>query len=282
MTVGIVGLGLIGGSLARDLRASGFAERIVGVDHSAEHAAQALSLGLVDAVVPLAEAAQADVLVLAVPVGALVSLLSVVLDMAGPHTALTDVGSTKAAVCAVVAAHPRRGQFVAAHPMAGTENSGPAAALQGLFAGKVTILCESERSERWALERVEAMYTAVGARLSYLAPTEHDEHVAYVSHLSHAISYALAATVLDKEKSTAAIFDLASGGFASTARLAKSHAAMWTPIFLQNAAHLLPILDAYQAQLSQLRHLVASGDAEGVDSYIAEANRIRRVLGGQA
>ena len=282
MTVGIVGLGLIGGSMARDLRASGFATRLVGHDARVDHAQQALSLGLVDGIGSLEAVAQAELLILAVPVDALLGLLPRVLDLAGPDTGITDVGSTKAAVCAAVAAHPRRGQFVAAHPMAGTEHSGPAAALLGLFQDKAAIVCEAERSAPWAVARVEALYAALGARLVRLAPAEHDEHVAYVSHLSHAISYALAATVLDKEKSTATIFDLASGGFASTARLAKSHAAMWTPIFLQNAQHLLPIIDAYAAQLERLRALVAAHDPEGLDAFIAEANRIRRVLDGKA
>ncbi len=282
MTVGIVGLGLIGGSMARDLRASGWATQLVGHDARPDHAQQALGLGLVDGIGSLEAVVQCELLILAVPVDALLGLLPRVLDLVGPDTAITDVGSTKAAVCAAVAEHPRRGQFVAAHPMAGTEHSGPAAALLGLFQQKAAILCEAERSTPWAVARVEALYAALGARLVRLGPAEHDEHVAYVSHLSHAISYALAATVLDKEKSTAAIFDLASGGFASTARLAKSHAAMWTPIFLQNAQHLLPIIDAYAAQLARLRALVAAHDATGVDAYIAEANRIRRVLDGKA
>ena len=282
MTLSIVGLGLIGGSIARDARAAGLATHILGHDARPDHVEQALALGLIDAPADLPTAAQADLVVLAVPVDVLTRLLPQALDLAGPDTALTDVGSTKAAVCAAVAGHPRRAQFVAAHPMAGTERSGPSAALQGLFQHKAVILCESARSSPQALARVEALYSALGARLVRLEPAEHDEHVAYVSHLSHAISYALAVTVLEKEKSAATLLDLASGGFASTARLAKSHATMWTPIFLQNADHLLPTLAAYRSELDRLIAAIAAADAPAVDAYIAQANSIRRVLDGKA
>ncbi len=282
MTLSIVGLGLIGGSIARDARACGVATHIVGYDARPEHTSQALELGLIDSAVDLPTAAAADLVVLAVPVDALTQLLPEVLNIAGPDSTLTDVGSTKAAVCAAVAQHPWRAQFVAAHPMAGTERSGPSAALQGLFQHKAVIVCEAERSNPAAIARVEALYTALGAHIVHLAPDEHDEHVAYVSHLSHAISYALAVTVLEKEKSASTLLDLASGGFASTARLAKSHAAMWTPIFLQNATHLLPTLAAYRRELDRLIAAIAAADAPAVDAYIGQANAIRRVLNGKA
>ncbi len=277
MKIAMVGLGLIGGSAALDLRRAGFATRLVGVEANDAHARQALDLGLVDAVAPLEQAAaEADLVVLAVPVTAIAELLPRVLDVAGGT--VTDMGSTKADIGRAVETHPQRHRYVAAHPMAGTEHSGPAAAHPGLFADKVAIVCDRERSGVEHLARVESMFRALGMRLTSMGAADHDLHVAYVSHLSHVSSFALATAVLAMEKDAGTIFDLASGGFASTVRLAKSSPAMWGPIFEQNADHVSAALAAYIAQLREFQHRLARRDFEGLESFMREANRIRPVL----
>jgi prephenate dehydrogenase len=189
-----------------------------------------------------------------------------------------DVGSTKSKILEGIKDHPKRHQFVASHPMSGTENSGPLAAFPDLFQKKMAILCEKENSDPIHIQTAEALYKALGSDLVYMNASEHDEHVGYVSHLSHVISFALAVSVLEKEKSTSTIFDLAAGGFASTARLAKSSAAMWTPIFQQNAENILAILEVYMGQLERFRHLLKNGETHGLQEFISQANQIRKVL----
>ncbi len=278
-TVAVVGLGLIGGSFARDIRTAGFADRILGVDNNSQHAARARELQLVDATASLADAAnQADLTIIAVPVDAAEKLLPQVLDSIGPHQTVTDVCSTKATLLNAVHQHPRRDRFVAGHPMAGTEHSGPDAALSGLFHDKVGIICNREESAPGAVALIEQLYRALGMRIEYLDGQRHDMHVAFVSHVSHAISYALALTVLEKERDERQIFNLASGGFSSTARLAKSSASMWTPIFLANRDNVLSVLDTYLEKLSELRTAIEDNDSQTLNSLIAAANDIRRVL----
>ncbi len=279
MVVSVIGLGLIGGSMALDLKEKGFAKKIIGVDRSASNAEDALALGIVDEISDLKNAVeQADLVIIAVPVNATLQLLPQVLDCIQKETAVTDVGSTKQVILNSVQAHPMRKYFVAAHPMSGTENSGPKAAIHNLFNNKVAIICDQENSLDWAVERVKKMYSVFNSRILYMDGAAHDEHVGYVSHLSHVISYALAVAVLDKEKSTSTIFDLAAGGFASTARLAKSSAEMWTPIFEQNAGNVLPILDIYINKLQQFKTHLQNKDFEKITEFIQEANKIRRVL----
>jgi len=280
MQLAVIGMGLIGGSAALDLKRAGFAERIIGVGRRPETAAEALRLGLVDAVAPLEEAvAAADLTILAVPVDAALPLLPRVLDQVGEGQTVTDMCSTKRTLMAAVAGRPRRARFLGSHAMAGTENSGPRAAQPDLFRGKIGILCDTEASAPDAVAAVEGLYRALGMRLVRMDAARHDLHTAYVSHLSHAVSYALALTVLDKERDEAAIFNLAGGGFASTARLAKSGAPMWTPIFMNNQDHLLEALDAYRGHLDALREAIARGDVPALNDLIARANDIRRILG---
>ena len=220
MTITIIGLGLIGGSMALDLKARGFANKVIGVDNSPTHAAQALELGIVDEILPLPEAVrQADLVVLAVPVNAIISLVSTVLDNIDEHTVVTDMGSTKHDIVKAVAQHPYRDRFVPAHPMAGTEFSGPQAAIYGLFDEKVAIVCNREQSHTDAVKLVEKVFAILKMPLIYMDAREHDMHAAYVSHISHISSFVLAMTVLEKEKSVSTIFNLASGGFTSTVRL---------------------------------------------------------------
>jgi prephenate dehydrogenase len=280
MNVTIIGLGLIGGSLALSLRQHGLAQRLVGVEQSPAHAQRALELGLVDEVATDLTAAvrQADLIVVAVPMDAMVTVLPPVLDATAPHQVVIDVGSTKQALLAAVAGHPNRGRFVAVHPMAGTEHSGPDAAVSGLFEGKTVVLCDAAHSDPDALQTVERLFQALPMRLLYLDGADHDLHTAYVSHISHITSFALALTVLEKEKEEQRIFDLASGGFESTVRLAKSAPATWVPIFRQNRLNVLDVLDEHLHQLQHLRDLLAREDYAGLTEQIQQANHIRKIL----
>lgn len=279
MTISIIGLGLIGGSLALDLRANGFATRLIGVDENPEHTRIALDYGLVDEVRSLAGACMAaDIVVLAVPVGAIRTLLPLVLDSLSEKGVVTDMGSTKGLIAREAAGCARRNRLVLAHPMAGTEYSGPKAAVSQLFQGKAAIICDAEHSDPEAVQRVERMFKSLFMRILHMNSTEHDLHVAYVSHISHISSFALALTVLEKEKSESNIFNLASGGFASTVRLAKSSPRMWRDVFEQNTPHVLDVLDSYIEQIQRFRTLIAEGAYEETYALMQEANDIGRIL----
>src|SRR5215213_8466478 len=249
MTVTIVGIGLIGGSFALALKDKGIAKRIIGVDANEEHQQKALSLGLVDEIVELDDAiATSDLIVLAIPVDALKNLLPHVLDKTGKQVVI-DVGSTKHGILEAVKDHPKRKNFVATHPMWGTEYSGPEAAVHGAFADKATVICDKEDSDPEAVQLVENIYRQMGMHLMYMNGDDHDVHVAYVSHISHITSFALANTVLEKEREEDAIFELASGGFESTVRLAKSNPLTWASIFMQNKDNVLDVLNEHISQL---------------------------------
>jgi len=281
MTIAIIGLGLIGGSLALSLRQHGLARRLVGLEANADYGRRALALGLVDELAPdlPAAVAGADLVVVAVPMDALLTVLPQVLDLLTGRQVVLDVGSTKAQLLAAVATHPRRGRFVAAHPMAGTEFSGPDAAVRGLFEGKNVVLCETEASDADALALVEDLLRALPMRVLRLGAAEHDLHVAYVSHLAHLTSFALALTVLKKERGgEPRIFDLAGGGFASAVRLAKSAPTTWVPIFRQNRDNLLDVLDEHLHQLHTLRALLADEDYEGLTDALHQANEIQKII----
>lgn len=281
--LGIIGLGLIGGSMAIDLKRKGFAQTVLGVDADSVNAAAAEKIGLVDRVVGLEECVdQSDVIILAVPVDAALKLLPMILDrfeQTGAKDKLVmDVCSTKEHLSQSVKYHSKRKMYVASHPMSGTEYSGPWAALPGLFDGRACIICDSDESDRKAVRTVEELYTTLNMRVIYMNSSNHDVHTAYVSHVSHVISFALAQTVLEKEKDEKHIFDLASGGFSSTVRLAKSGADMWTPILLQNSDNVLRVMDTYMEKLQAFRDAIAEGDQDAVRGLIAEANKIRRII----
>ena len=281
ITLAVVGLGLIGGSMAIDLKRRGFARHVIGIDRDRLHAATAERIGLVDEIADLDRGIEAaDLIVLAVPVDSMIRLLPTVLDLVGDHQVVTDVASTKQSIVRSVEQHPRRSRYVSSHPMAGTEFSGPWAALSGLFDSKAAIICNQEDSDDDAVRLVEELYATLNMRLVHMSAELHDVHVAYVSHISHVGSFALALTVLDKEKDEKAIFNLASGGFSSTARLAKSSAAMWTPIFQHNSENLLSVLDVYIGKLMEFRRHIESKAEKPLYDMINEANRIRRVLDG--
>ena len=277
--VGVIGLGLIGGSLALDLKRRGFASRTLGVEKDSVAAQAALTIGLVDEVTDLDTCVkEADIIVLAVPVGAAVKLVTQILDKIGDNQIVIDVCSTKEQICRATQYHPRRGQFVSTHPMAGTEYSGPWAAQPGLFDGRACIFCDSEESDPQAVRKIEEMYAVLNMRPLYMRAAQHDVHTAYVSHISHVTSFALALTVLDKEKDEKHIFDLASGGFSSTVRLAKSNADMWVPILTQNHDNVLHVMDTYIEKMKAFRDAVATYDEDKIRELITEANKIKKIL----
>lgn len=279
MQVGIIGLGLIGGSIAMDLKARGFASRVVGVETNGLHATEAWRLGLVDAIVSLDECADtSDLVVVAVPVDVALRVVPELLDRCPGKQVVTDVCSTKRELVERVRCHPNRKCFVAAHPMAGTEYSGPGAALPGLFDGRAGILCNTGESGEFALAVVRKMYDCLGMRIVGMDAIQHDIHVAYVSHISHVTSFALALTVLEKEKDETRIFDLASGGFTSTVRLAKSNADMWAPVLVENGENVLAVLDTYLEYLYRFRKCIVRDDEGGIRSLIRQANRIERIV----
>ena len=285
MKVGIIGLGLIGGSMAIDLKRRGFAEEVVGVEADPVNAATARKIGLVDAVVSVGECiGQADIVILAVPVGTAARLLPEILDeydkmgWLADGKVVMDVCSTKEALVHAVSSHPARRHYVATHPMAGTEYSGPWAAMSGLFDGHACIICDQEQSDPEAVKTVGYLYDSLNMRTIYMNSSGHDVHTAYVSHISHITSFALALTVLDKEKDEKHIFDLASGGFSSTVRLAKSNPDMWVPILAQNRENVLHVMDTYIEKMNAFRDAIAEGDEDGIRELIEEANRIRRII----
>ncbi len=279
MTISLIGLGLIGGSFAKDLRAAGLADELVGADASPEHAARALTLGLVDRVVTVEEAlALGDAVLLAVPVDAIMALLPRALDTVRADQTVIDLGSTKCQLAEAVREHPNRERYIAAHPMAGTENAGPDAALSGLFKGKTVLLCDLEWSAPDACKTALEIFHAVGLKFEFMTSEQHDRHAAYVSHLSHVAAYALSLAVQTEEKAGYAVPRLAGGGFASTVRLAKSAPAMWVPIFQQNREHVLKAVDAFAARLGEFRDALAAGDQARLETLIREANHIRDLL----
>jgi prephenate dehydrogenase len=281
MKTTIIGLGLIGGSMAIDLRNARFTKSLTGVDASPENARRALDLGLVDSIASLEEGvAGSDVVIIAIPVNSLSKLLPGVLDLLPTGATVIDAGSTKGLICKAVATHPKRNCFVASHPIAGTENSGPDAAFAGLFRNKTNIICEKERSSDQSLALAKKIMEILGMHTIFMEAEEHDKHVAYVSHLSHVSSFLLGQTVLDIEKDEKNIFALAGSGFASTVRLAKSSPEMWAPIFEQNLDYLSQALQEYIMHLQKFHYHLVKRDTDELHRIMSNANEIRRVLEG--
>jgi prephenate dehydrogenase len=280
MTITIVGLGLIGGSMALSLKENNFADKIIGVDNNPLHTEKALVLGLVDVIATLDEAiSQSDIIIMATPVDTLTSLLPKVLDIIAPNHVVIEVGSTKKPVIDAVRNHPNRQNFVATHPMAGTEFSGPEAAIRHLFDGKNCVLCDIEDSKPEFVALIKKMYEeGLKMRITYLESTSHDIHTAYISHISHICSFALASTVLAKEKDEESIFNLASTGFESTVRLAKSNPETWIPIFRQNQENIIDVLDEYITTLLKFKGLMISDSYDKFKDYLVQANDIKRIL----
>jgi prephenate dehydrogenase len=279
MIATIVGVGLIGGSLAISLKEKGVANWIIGVDFNEENLKRAQELNIIDESSTLEDAmSRSQLIILAIPVDALLQTLTSILDKVAPHHVIMDVGSTKQKLLQLVTGHSKRGRFVAAHPMAGTEYSGPEAAVRNLFAQKTMVLCDVKNSDEDALEMVEAMVDKLSMRIVYMNAEEHDLHTAYVSHISHITSFALALTVLKKEKEQGRIFELASGGFESTVRLAKSSPDMWVPIFKHNRNNVLDVLEEHIHQLEQMKKLLQDEDYDTFYKLIQKSNKIRKIL----
>lgn len=274
----IVGIGLIGGSLALQLHEKKISSRLTGVDSNPDHCREALELELVDEIFPLEEAiVQSEVILLAIPVDKLVLVLPRILDRIDQQI-VVDLGSTKAQLINAVKGHPKRGRYVASHPMWGTEYSGPSAAVRGAFEKKAVIICNAQESDADALAWTRAMYRKIGMHLLEMEANAHDLHAAYVSHISHITSFALANTVLEKEKEENAIFELASAGFESTVRLAKSNPAMWGPIFMQNKENVLDVLKEHIAQLTRFKESIEKEDEEYLMKLIGNANKIKKII----
>ena len=283
MVVGIIGLGLIGGSMAIDLKRRGFADRVIGVESDPVASEAALRMGLADEIVSFEDCVRgSDIVVVAVPVGTAVKMLPRVLDIFMEDgfggKIVIDTCSTKSQITRSVHYHPLRGRFVATHPMAGTEYSGPWAAMPNLFDGRACIFANSEDSDPQALKKVEDLYGVLNMRPIYMNADNHDVHTAYVSHISHVTSFALALTVLDKEQDEKHICDLASGGFSSTVRLAKSSSDMWVPILTQNRENVLKVIDTYLEKMKEFRDAIDSYDEERIEGLIHEANKIKKIL----
>ncbi|NJB83241.1 prephenate dehydrogenase [Wenyingzhuangia aestuarii] len=279
MLVTVIGLGLIGGSLALELKKR-LGYTVYGVDTNPENAQKALELGIIDKIITLQEIGESDIVVLAVPVNYLSDLANQVLNFIKNDAIVFDMGSTKEKLCKTVENHEKRSNFVAVHPIAGTEHSGPEAAIYNLFDHKVNIICDKELSSPDAIAKVLTIFEALQMRTTFMNSVEHDKHIAYVSHLSHISSFMLGKTVLEKEKNEKNIFDMAGSGFESTVRLAKSSPNMWSPIFIENKENILSSLNEYIDNLITFKNLIIQENSSGLQQTMKETNHIKEVLKG--
>jgi len=277
--VTIVGVGLISGSFALALKDKGYAKKIIGVSRTKASTDKAIELGIIDEALPLEEAVtQSDFIYVAIPVDATIPVMKQIMDLATDKQIVADAGSTKFVLCKALADHPMRKRFVATHPMWGTEYSGPEAAVRGAFKDRSCVICEKEKSDEDAVSTVENIYKSLGMHIAYMDPENHDIHAAYVSHISHITSFALANTVLEKEKEEDAIFELAGGGFESTVRLAKSSPDMWAPIFMQNRENVLDVLNEHISQLRKFKSCLEKENYEYLVELMENANKITRII----
>ena len=276
----VVGVGLIGGSLALDIKSKYPETNIFGIDHNEDNLIKAKALGVIDDVASLDALPVAELVIISIPVDATLELLPLVLDKIGDDTLVIDVGSTKEDICHAVKDHQNRRNFLATHPIAGTEFSGPSAAIEGLFKNKTNIICEVEETAFKLQEKALELFKELGMRIRYMNPEAHDKHIAYVSHLSHISSFMLGKTVIEKEKNERDIFDMAGSGFESTVRLAKSSPEMWTPIFRQNKSNVIETLDEYINNLKHFKTLMENDDFESVYSEMTDTNHIKKILNG--
>lgn len=278
-TVTIVGVGLISGSFSLALKEKGLAKKVIGVSRTAASAQKALELGLIDEALPLEQAIpQSDLIYVAIPVDVTIPVMKQVMGLVTDKQIVADAGSTKHALCQALNDHPMRRQFVATHPMWGTEYSGPEAAVRDAFVGRACVICEKEKSDPTAVEKIEQVYRALGMHIIYMDADSHDTHAAYISHISHITSFALANTVLEKEREENTIFELAGGGFESTVRLAKSNPAMWVPIFMQNRENVLDVLNEHISQLRKFKACLEKENYQYLQELIENANKIKRII----
>ena len=279
LNICIVGVGLISGSFAIALKEKGFAKHVIGVSRTEASAKKAIELGIIDEALPLEEAVKkSDFIYVAIPVDATIAVMKQIMDLITDKQIVADAGSTKYVLCEALKDHPMRKRFVATHPMWGTEYSGPEAAVKNAFVGRACVICEKDKSDAVAVAVVENIYRELGMNLIYMDGESHDRHAAYVSHISHITSFALANTVLEKEKEEDAIFELAGGGFESTVRLAKSSPAMWAPIFMQNRENVLDVLNEHIAQLRKFKACLEKENIEYLNELMENANKIKRII----
>ena len=278
MKVGLIGVGLMNGSLALDLKSAHPSVLVYGVSRTEATLSNAMELGLIDHRATIEELKDMDLVSVAIPVEATAFLLPKILDSVGPNTLVIDMGSTKTAICESVAQHPKREQFLACHPIAGTEFSGPQAAIRNLYKDKFNMLCEAHKTRPELLERARSIFTNLGMQLREIEPIAHDRHIAYVSHLSHITSFMLGKTVMEKEEDEQNIFDMAGSGFSSTVRLAKSSPEMWMPIFKQNKQNVIETLDEYISNMEYFKSLLANDDYTTLVEEMKKINTITQIL----
>ena len=276
----VIGIGLIGGSMSLDIKKLYPETTIYGIDSSESNLNEALKLNIVDEKASLKDVSNADLVVLSVPVDASLQIVEEVLSYISDTTLVIDVGSTKQIFCKAIDNHPNRRNLLATHPIAGTEHSGPKAAINDLFKNKTNIICEVEKTAFKLQEKALKLFNELGMRIRYMNPEAHDKHIAYVSHLSHISSFMLGKTVIDKEKNERDIFDMAGSGFESTVRLAKSSPEMWTPIFRQNKENVLETLDEYIANLNQFKSLMEQDNFDAIYNEMKDTNYIKQILKG--
>ena len=278
MNVYIIGVGLIGGSMALDIKSNYNNVTVFGIDANENYLDAALNMNIIDKKASIPDLADADFVILAVPVDIALVLLPSILDAINDDTLVFDVGSTKFPICEAISNHPKRRNFMATHPIAGTEFSGPSAAGLGLFQGKTNIICEVEKTTFKLHQKTLELFDKLGMRIRYMDAKSHDKHIAYVSHLSHISAFMLGKTVIEKEKDERDIFDMAGSGFESTVRLAKSSPTMWTPIFKQNKKHVVKTLGEYISNLSKFKELLESDNYEAVYDEMQSVNKIKEIL----
>ena len=278
MNIAVIGLGLMGGSFALDIKSVYSDSKIFGIDNSESNLKEALALDLIDQIITYDDLIKMDIVLVSIPVNYSLIVIPKVLEKINENTLVFDVGSTKEAICQILENHPKRANFLAAHPMAGTEFSGPKAAHKGLYIGKTNILCEFEKTDHKLREFALEIFDNLNMKIIYMDPKPHDVHVAYVSHLSHISSFMLGKTVIEKEKNEKNIFDLAGSGFESTVRLAKSLPETWTPIFLQNKNNLVLAIDEYISNLKALKKIIENNDSNKLSSILNNTNRIKEIL----
>ncbi len=276
----MIGVGLIGGSFAIDIKKHNSEAIIHGISRKEETLNKALALKLIDKKATLDDLVNADLVIVSIPVDATVKLLPTILDTISEKALVIDAGSTKEAICKAVEHHRKRRNFLACHPIAGTEKSGPSAAISGLYRGKTNIICEVEKTTFKLQEQALIIFTALGMRIRYMDAVSHDKHIAYVSHLSHISAFMLGKTVINKEKNERDIFDMAGSGFASTVRLAKSSPAMWTPIFKQNKENVIETLEEYINNLQHFKSLMEQDNFSEIFKEMESTNYIKEILNG--
>ena len=280
MKVGIIGLGLIGSSLALKIGEVYNDITIYGEDISESNLKYTIENKIISNKLEEKDYSKLDILFIAIPVDQVLKVLSPILDKVGENTLVVDLGSTKKPICDLVNSNQNRRKFLAAHPIAGTEFSGPMSADSSLFDNKTIILCETEKTENRLLNIAKDLFLSIGMSIKEMTADEHDKHIAYVSHLSHITSFMLGKTVMDKEKDEETIYDMAGSGFESTVRLGKSSPSMWTPIFNQNKKNIIDALDEYLKNIKNFKHLIETDNLSEMFNEMEQINGIKNILKG--